>query len=876
MQSNLHVLDEYIPITSYSNKSNVQLVKDAVTEQVYVQKEYPIEHINRSVYDFILAEKPAGVPHIKDIVVVEEDYAEANSEATIIIIEQYISGISVAQKIASEGPLSESDARKLMYDVCEILKPFHNRKYPIINRDIKGSNLMFGEDGKLYLVDFNTARFYYDGQKHDTEMLGTLTHAAPEQIYNTGTDTRSDIFNLGKTIIEVIGGDIELASVSEDFVNIVQKATEIGRENRYQSVEDLQYELNMGYGSLETRHLARGRKQPGLLSYLRKPQFAVPVGIIIAVLVFLLANSLMKYKYNPDTDYMFELGADNFTVAEYEEAEPILKARLDLFAGKNNYSLEKDGTMLKLCLPKEVFHGEDAQGTLKSFVTRPAEPYVCNSNPDSPSERNSFKLRSSEIEEISIEHGTVSGVNPKDFRIESDEYDYIRIKLSDKAMKRIDEEFPDSWDMNLSILQDISGQFQPIYGVTLFADQQAGYFDVVLNTGSRNLLETTVYNWTNAKMPQAFTIFDHNCEWEDPEHISNAGLKQTSESSFGDDAIILSFKTASRDCSSGEILDIGNVLKLKFDAIGEPYAFGTNTSSGYTYFMIKTSPEKLGWPVFRAICTYYDYTVTASYATKYLTTKNSDAEVTDEADGTHKLIITCTNEYYTDGLARLKEIADSETDGAVKLVLDNGYMLNGHIISKNTLEFDRLCDKANSKITDDNVWLLDLVSSTINCDTDTEMIEFQRGSIAGREDELGLSDFDAERYENAIAEIEEKFDDCTVYINGTYMSVTLNGEYGKNMPKEFVKQVDSILKILDFKNCDLSWMTIRPCKPTNGKSTEVDIYKHLYTCSEPLDKYAGNGRFYVDTYTDGAYSEYADELVQTIDKYRNKYLSETY
>lgn len=91
-------------------------------------------------------------------------------------------------------------------ELCDVLSYLHNHQPPIIFRDLKPSNVMIGESGHIYLIDFGIARLFKPGQLHDTVALGSPGYAAPEQYGKTQSTPRSDIYSLGALLHQLLTG----------------------------------------------------------------------------------------------------------------------------------------------------------------------------------------------------------------------------------------------------------------------------------------------------------------------------------------------------------------------------------------------------------------------------------------------------------------------------------------------------------------------------------------------------------------------------------------------------------------------------------------------------------------------------------------------
>jgi serine/threonine protein kinase len=90
--------------------------------------------------------------------------------------------------------------------LCTVLDYLHTRQPPIIFRDLKPANIMRSDEGELYLIDFGIARHFKPGQDKDTAAFGSSGYAAPEQYGQTQTTPRTDIYNLGALLHQMLTG----------------------------------------------------------------------------------------------------------------------------------------------------------------------------------------------------------------------------------------------------------------------------------------------------------------------------------------------------------------------------------------------------------------------------------------------------------------------------------------------------------------------------------------------------------------------------------------------------------------------------------------------------------------------------------------------
>ena len=143
------------------------------------------------------------------------------------------------------GPFSEHEAAGYISQLCDILRTLHQQNPPIVHRDIKPSNLIVTYDGRLILIDFNTAKESEGDKGHDTVLIGTAGYAAPEQYGFSESKPTADIYAIGVLLNELLTGCLPGQKEYKGRLSkIIQKCTHIDPVQRFQSVDELQQALN--------------------------------------------------------------------------------------------------------------------------------------------------------------------------------------------------------------------------------------------------------------------------------------------------------------------------------------------------------------------------------------------------------------------------------------------------------------------------------------------------------------------------------------------------------------------------------------------------------------------------------------------------------
>jgi Tol biopolymer transport system component len=204
-------------------------------------------------------------------------YDIGRDEDSHFIATEYVEGRTLQGVIHGE-PLKTEEALSVAAQVAEALSAAHAAG--IVHRDIKPDNIMLRPDGYVKVLDFGIAKLtepassadgaHSSAAKGQTEtgaVVGTVAYMSPEQALGRPVDQRTDVFNLGLVLYELLTGThpfrrdsnaatfdailnrdppppkLRDAEAAPELERVLLRALEKDRELRYQTASDLRAEL---------------------------------------------------------------------------------------------------------------------------------------------------------------------------------------------------------------------------------------------------------------------------------------------------------------------------------------------------------------------------------------------------------------------------------------------------------------------------------------------------------------------------------------------------------------------------------------------------------------------------------------------------------
>jgi hypothetical protein len=133
-------------------------------------------------------------------------YDVVHGEEQPWIVMEYVQSRSLLQVIDEGGPLPVGQVAEIGLAVLSALDAAN--RVGVVHRDVKPSNVLIADDGRVVLTDFGSA-ILDEGEGAITQtgvILGSPQYIAPERAYNGVSTPESDLWSLGATLYAAVEG----------------------------------------------------------------------------------------------------------------------------------------------------------------------------------------------------------------------------------------------------------------------------------------------------------------------------------------------------------------------------------------------------------------------------------------------------------------------------------------------------------------------------------------------------------------------------------------------------------------------------------------------------------------------------------------------
>lgn len=238
----LEAVYEELSVLSETKTKRITLVKHRISGVCFVKKVF-LTTTEGNLYRQ-LQQHPH--PHIANVIEVSQQ------EQSLCVIEEYINGVSLEYRM-SEGKLSSEEVNRMMVQLLDALQHLHQLTPVLIHRDIKPANIMLAA-GQIKLIDFDIARQFTNEKTRDTQIIGSVGYAAPEQYGFRESDQRSDLYALGVLLQELS----ENAGM-QCYRRVIECCLQMDPDRRYQTAAEMKEAFltcSLGYPIQQEHQLA--------------------------------------------------------------------------------------------------------------------------------------------------------------------------------------------------------------------------------------------------------------------------------------------------------------------------------------------------------------------------------------------------------------------------------------------------------------------------------------------------------------------------------------------------------------------------------------------------------------------------------------------
>jgi len=122
------------------------------------------------------------------------------------IVMELVRGVSLAELLDAEGPLSPQRTAHIGAEVLSALRAAHEAG--VLHRDVKPANVLLSNDGRVVLTDFGIAQVEGSSALTMTgEVIGSPEFLAPERALGRTPGPESDLWSLGVLLYAAVEGN---------------------------------------------------------------------------------------------------------------------------------------------------------------------------------------------------------------------------------------------------------------------------------------------------------------------------------------------------------------------------------------------------------------------------------------------------------------------------------------------------------------------------------------------------------------------------------------------------------------------------------------------------------------------------------------------
>ena len=137
-------------------------------------------------------------------------YDAEQIESRVGLCMEFVDGSTLEQRVAQTGQFTPLETVSIGLQLCDALAAAHGAG--VLHRDVKASNVIVKDDGRIVLMDFGAGRALEDALTSDS--TGTPLYLAPEVLQGREATIRSDVYSLGVLLYHLLTGSYPVTARS--------------------------------------------------------------------------------------------------------------------------------------------------------------------------------------------------------------------------------------------------------------------------------------------------------------------------------------------------------------------------------------------------------------------------------------------------------------------------------------------------------------------------------------------------------------------------------------------------------------------------------------------------------------------------------------
>ncbi|MBE5972075.1 MAG: serine/threonine protein kinase [Lachnoclostridium sp.] len=854
---------EYYP-NGYANRNA------AVTSAITIIDKNQAEFIEAGKKKFLNEARALAQFHDERGVVEVRDYFEENETAYIVM--EYLDGQDL-RKTLRNRQFTADEIFELMKPVMDALEKVH--EVGVVHRDISPDNIMLLKNGSVKLMDFGAARVLDLSDQNSVSVVLKAGYAPEEQYRPKGKQGPwTDIYALCATMYKCITGltpDDALERFHKDELqwpsdlgiaitvlqeDILKKGMAVNAEDRYQNVGELKAMVEKISEPIVLPKDSPEEPPAGPPEESKRKSLSPMIGIGLAACVLGTVFGVSKLSgkesvpavedtaieisetetgastivMDPD-ELSYEDGyyhitltvQDEMTVKGFNKAIETLTGRIEVLTNGEPYGFKVNDDNIELALPEWALGDKSLKEVLQCFLTRAIDFYAFDFY-----SKEYIKIEREDLETVEFSKGTIEGVDPAVYEIKSEEYEYIKLVLTEEYAEEYAATI-ESWGEYLRFGQDMERNRDGYWYYTDIFSAGDGRTFYILDPDDLELQTQTYFNeliqWnlTHDILECGFWFnydLDEGVEWQRiaEDNKTKPGEFQCDLTEISGETITVRLKIyESEELSDGQWLDLEGYLKKRLDALEQPYAIGFYNSDAGIGVAVKTDLKHMGYPIWQMLgrtkeSPFLQIGTLRIYAGDAITLNLEKQE-----DGSYRIIAAVENEYYKNSIWDIVNATDLEQIPIVMEFRSIPYFTG--ILEKASFEkkdgeaihliFDDMYYFKDEGITEENKWFVEYLNETYLGETlpTSLSLDTWKASSDQYQDWYDLPVSDAEQLEEVVSQIQTVVENAEAFDNGTsILYVKTHLDVTETFAQDVVDVAEQIYEAIDFEGSRYSSM----------------------------------------------------------------------